>query len=71
MDFAKWLPLYLEFPIRVVVYVNKAYQIKTQDGKEMVNATFLGPYSKDEEPYIRVATGDLLIFKMLATEFNR
>ncbi|PAE35438.1 DUF2750 domain-containing protein [Bacillus sp. 7884-1] len=65
LDFAKWLRLYLEFPIRVVVYLKKAYQIKTQDGKEMVSATFLGPYSKDEEPYIRVATGD---FQELVSE---
>lgn len=65
LDFAKWLRLYLEFPIRVVVYLKRAYQIKTQDGKEMVSATFLGPYSKDEEPYIKVATGD---FQELVSE---
>jgi hypothetical protein len=65
LDFVKWLRLYMEFPIRVVVYLKKAYQIKTQDGKEMVSATFLGPYSKDEEPYIRVATGD---FQELVSE---
>lgn len=58
LDFAKWLRLSFEFPIRVVVYLKKAYQIKTQDGKEMVSATFFGPYSKKEEPYIRVSTGD-------------
>jgi len=58
LDFAKWLRLYMEFPIRVVVYLKKAQQIKTKDRLEMVSATFLGPYNKDEEPYIRVATGD-------------
>ncbi|MBT2733503.1 DUF2750 domain-containing protein [Bacillus sp. ISL-7] len=58
LDFAKWLRLYMEFPIRVVVYIKKAVQIKTKDRLEMVSATFLGPYSKDEEPYIRMATGD-------------
>src|SRR5438477_630935 len=58
LDFAKWLRLVMEFPIRVVVYIKKDYQIKTIDTKEMVSATFLGPYNKNEEPYIRVATGD-------------
>lgn len=65
LDFAKWLRLYMEFPIRVVVYLKKAYQIKTKDGKEMVSATFLGPYNKNEEPYIRMATGD---FEELVSE---
>jgi hypothetical protein len=58
LDFVKWLRLYMEFPIRVVVYLKKAYQIKTEARKEMVSATFLGPYNKNDEPYIREATGD-------------
>jgi len=57
LDFAVWLRLKMKFPIRVVVYLKKDYQIKAVD-KEMVSGTFLGPYNKNEEPYIRVATGD-------------
>jgi hypothetical protein len=48
----------MEFPIRVVVYLKKDYQIKTLDSKEKVSATFFAPYEKNIEPYIRVATGD-------------
>ncbi|GIN60477.1 hypothetical protein J27TS8_04700 [Robertmurraya siralis] len=58
LDFAEWLRLNMEFPIRVVVYIKKNYQIKTIDGKEWVSATFFAPYDKRVEPYIRVATGD-------------
>ncbi len=58
LDFAEWLRLKMEFPIRVVVYLKKDYQIKTIDTKEMVSATFFWPYNKNVEPYIRVATGD-------------
>ena len=57
LEFAKWLRNEFNFPIRVVVYLKKAKQIKAID-KEMVSATFLGPYDKNEEPFIRVATGD-------------
>ncbi|PEJ59264.1 hypothetical protein CN692_07230 [Bacillus sp. AFS002410] len=57
LDFAAWLRLKMKFPIRVVVYLKKAYQIKAID-KEMVSATFFGPYDKNVEPFIRVATGD-------------
>lgn len=65
IDFAVWLRLNMEFPIRVVVYIKKDYQIKTIDTKEMVSATFFSPYQKNVEPYIRVATGD---YEELVTE---
>jgi hypothetical protein len=58
INFAVWLRLNLEFPIRVVVYLKKSDQMKTMDSKELVSATFFGPYDKNSEPYIRVATGD-------------
>jgi hypothetical protein len=58
IDFAVWLRLNLEFPIRVVVYLKKGDQIKTMVTKELVSAAFFGPYDKNSEPYIRVATGD-------------
>ncbi|CRK84722.1 DUF2750 domain-containing protein [Neobacillus massiliamazoniensis] len=58
LDFAVWVRLNMEFPIRVVVYLKKAYRIKTLKTKEMATATFFGPYDKNLEPYIRIATGD-------------
>jgi len=57
-NFALWLRLNMEFPIRVVVYIKKDYHIKTYQSKELVSATFLGPDDKNLEPYIRVASGD-------------
>lgn len=59
LEFAKWLRTSYDFPIRVVVYLKKDYKIKNRFTKEQVSATFFAPYDKDEEPYIRVATGDL------------
>lgn len=58
LEFAKWLRKEFEFPIRVVIYLKKDYQIKNRFTKELVSATFFAPYDKEEEPYIRIATGD-------------
>ncbi|MCO7127607.1 DUF2750 domain-containing protein [Sporolactobacillus shoreicorticis] len=58
INFAVWLRLNRDFPIRVVVYLKKSVQIKTVVSKELVSATFFAPYDKNSEPYIRVATGD-------------
>jgi hypothetical protein len=60
LEFAKWLRIEFEFPIRVVVYLKKDYQIKSRFDKELVSGIFLGPFDKSEEPYIRIATGDYL-----------
>ncbi|GAB6255789.1 hypothetical protein [Peribacillus frigoritolerans] len=60
LEFAKWLRIEFEFPIRVVVYLKKDYQIKSRFDKELVSGTFFGPFDKSEEPYIRIATGDYL-----------
>ncbi|MCM3729789.1 hypothetical protein M3226_30110 [Neobacillus cucumis] len=60
LEFATWLRGEFEFPIRVVVYLKKDYQIKNKFSKELVSATFFAPFDKSEEPYIRVATGDYL-----------
>jgi hypothetical protein len=60
LEFGKWLRKEFEFPIRVVVYLKKDYQIKSQADKELVSGTFFGPFDKNEEPYIRIATGDYL-----------
>jgi len=58
IKFCKWLRTQAEFPIRVVIYLKKDYQIKNRTTKEMVSATFFAPYEKNVEPYIRLATGD-------------
>lgn len=60
IGFTKWLRKEFEFPIRVVVYLKKDFQIKSQADKELVSVTFFGPYDKNEEPYIRIATGDYI-----------
>ncbi|MFP7486299.1 hypothetical protein SFC65_19235 [Priestia filamentosa] len=58
LNFAAWLRVNMKFPIRVVIYLKKDYQIKNRFSKELVSATFFAPYDKKEEPYIRIATGD-------------
>ncbi|MEH7361295.1 MULTISPECIES: hypothetical protein [Priestia] len=58
INFCKWLRTQMEFPIRVVIYLKKDYQIKNRTTKGLVTATFFAPYEKDVEPYIRIATGD-------------
>ena len=57
MEFCQWLRKEYYFPQRVVIYFKKSEKIKAQDG-DMVSATFLGPYDRNLEPYIRVSTGD-------------
>lgn len=64
LNFAKWLRLNMEFPIRVVVYLKKDYQIKSKNSKEMVSASLFIPDDKIE-PFIRIATGD---YEELVTE---
>lgn len=56
-DFAKYLRKEYIFPIRVPIYVRYTMKIMARDG-DLVNGTFLGPYDKLEEPYIRIAVGD-------------
>ena len=58
LSFAIWLRTYMEFPIRVVVYLKTDYQIITRDKKETASASFFAPFDKTVEPYIRIATGD-------------
>ncbi|MDP9740695.1 UNVERIFIED_ORG: hypothetical protein QFZ59_002525 [Bacillus sp. B2I3] len=40
LSFAVWLRTYMEFPIRVFVYLKTDYQLKTRDIKELGNFTF-------------------------------
>ncbi|WP_350302154.1 hypothetical protein [Peribacillus frigoritolerans] len=58
LNFAVWLRSNMEFPIRLVVYLKKDYQIITRDTKETASASFFAPFDKTVEPYIRIATGD-------------
>jgi hypothetical protein len=65
--FARWLRQEYVFPIRVPVYLYPSRTILNRDGAH-VSATFLGPFDRGEEPYIRVATGD---YSDLKKEFGR
>lgn len=58
LDLAGWLRRRYIFPMRVNVYIKRAAAIKAADG-ELVSATFLGPFDRLLEPYIRIAAGDL------------
>ncbi len=58
IQFCKWLRTQMEFPVRVVIYLKKDYQIKNRTTKQMATATFFAPYDKNVEPFIRIATGD-------------
>lgn len=60
LKFCEWLRKEYFFPIRVPVYFKKSRFIKAMDG-ENVSATFFEPYNKQDEPYIRVATGDYMM----------
>ena len=60
LELAKWLRIEFEFPIRVPVYLKKSDQIKNTFTKELVSATLFAPYDKEQEPYIRIATGDYM-----------
>ena len=56
-QFARWLRREFYFPIRVTIYFKNNPIIIARDGQH-VSATFLRPSSKDDEPYIKIATGD-------------
>ncbi|WP_163655428.1 hypothetical protein [Listeria sp. PSOL-1] len=64
VDYAKWLRHHYEFPQRVVVYIKSSTYIKIdQDGYE-TSGSFFAPFDKQQEPYIKIATGDFLIMKV-------
>lgn len=58
IEFAKWLRKNMDFPIRIVIYLKKDYQVKNITSKELVSAIFFAPNDKKVEPYIKIATGD-------------
>ena len=53
----KWLRERFFFPIHVPVYVKASDRIRSKD-RELCVGTFFRPDSFQEEPYIRIATGD-------------
>ncbi|UNL86624.1 DUF2750 domain-containing protein [Priestia koreensis] len=66
LAFANWLRWQMEFPMRVVVYLKKKEQIRSNG--EWVSASFFAPFSLEEEPYMRIATGD---YPQLIEELGR
>jgi hypothetical protein len=56
-EYCNWLRKMYCFPIRVPIYIKLKERIKSMNG-EYVTGTFLGPYDKFVEPYIRIAAGD-------------
>lgn len=50
------------FPMRVPVYLFPSPTIFTQEGAQ-VTASFFAPFSRDVEPFIRIATGDYPVLK--------
>lgn len=57
IEFGHWLRREFCFPLRVTIYFKSDPFIKAYDGED-VSATFFEPFSKNREPYIRIATGD-------------
>jgi hypothetical protein len=60
--FASWLRAEYRFPIRVPVYLLPGECVPAIDGLEST-AAFFAPYSRSDEPIIRVATGEYLQLK--------
>lgn len=63
-EFGVWLRKKYYFPIRVPIYVKASERLKASDGS-LCTGTFFGPYNKDVEPYIRIATGDYFDLDLL------
>jgi hypothetical protein len=55
--YARWLRGEYDFPVRVPVYLLPGTSLRTING-QLVAASFFAPWSRAEEPYIRIATGD-------------
>jgi hypothetical protein len=51
-----------EFPILVPVYLLPGKTLRTMHG-EQVTASFFAPWTRKDEPYIRIATGDFVELK--------
>ncbi len=55
-DFCHWLRRRYRFPIRIPIYIKKHIGLRTRDG-DVVMGVFFMPFSRQEESYIRVASG--------------
>lgn len=55
--YARWLRLQFDFPVHVPVYLLPGQVVRTMHGEECSASIFL-PWSRRQEPYIRIATGD-------------
>ena len=65
--YARWLRLHYDFPVRVPVYLSQHPQILNSEG-EFISASFMGPFDPNEDPYVRIATGD---YEDQLNEFGR
>ena len=52
-----WLRKEYTFPVRIRIYVAGSYYVKARDG-DLVRDLFFWPENRDDEPYIKIATGD-------------
>ncbi|MCI2255268.1 hypothetical protein L2D08_12910 [Domibacillus sp. PGB-M46] len=66
--FCNWLQWQMTFDVRVVIYLKQDTLIKNRTTNEMAAATFFAPYDKEEEPYIRIATGS---YEKLIVEYGK
>ena len=57
-DFCKWLRLNYCFPIRITIYFKESESVISKN-KERFSGLFWGPFNKNDEPYIKIATGDI------------
>ena len=57
-EFALFLRKEYFFPLRVMVYIKKSFQITAMDGEKVVGTFWRIEDNYTIEPYIRVATGD-------------
>lgn len=57
IEFGTWVRGKYNFPVRVVIYFKSTPYIKASDG-ELVSATFFEPFSKTDDPFIKISTGD-------------
>jgi tetratricopeptide (TPR) repeat protein len=55
--YARWLREYVNFPVRVPVYLSPRKELKLSDGQS-ASASILTPFDRRQEPYIRIAAGD-------------
>ncbi|MBO4983106.1 MAG: hypothetical protein J6D23_03525 [Clostridia bacterium] len=56
-EMLKWLRKNYVFPIRCPIYLFDCPYLISRKGKQ-VSASFIAPYDRFEEPYIKVAVGD-------------